>query len=71
MCHQASKSAKRWRGESLEKPLLEMVLEETGGNRIKAANVLGINRNTLRTKLKELGVETLRPARPRRKPTRR
>lgn len=56
---------------SIEKPLLEMVLEETGGNRIKAANVLGINRNTLRTKLKELGVETLRPARPRRKPTRR
>ena len=41
----------------VEKPLLEMVLEETGGNRLKAANVLGINRNTLRTRLRELGIE--------------
>ena len=55
----------------IERPLLEMVLEETGGNRIKAANVLGINRNTLRTKLKELGIEALRPARPRGKQARR
>ena len=40
----------------IEKPLLEMVLDETSGNRLKAANVLGINRNTLRAKLKEMGI---------------
>ncbi len=44
----------------IEKPLLEMVLEETGGNRLQAANVLGINRNTLRSKLVELGVNNRR-----------
>ena len=44
----------------IEKPLLEMVLDETGGNRLKAANVLGINRNTLRTKLKEMSIELRR-----------
>lgn len=48
----------------IEKPLLEMVLEETGGNRLKAANVLGINRNTLRTRLRELGIELPRSSRP-------
>jgi DNA-binding protein Fis len=44
----------------IEKPLLEMVLQETGGNRLKAANVLGINRNTLRTKLKEMSIDLRR-----------
>ena len=44
----------------IEKPLLEMVLEETGGNKIKAANILGINRNTLRSKIKELTIRTAR-----------
>lgn len=48
----------------IEKPLLEMVLEETGGNRLKAAKVLGINRNTLRTRLRELGIELPRSSRP-------
>lgn len=44
----------------IEKPLLEMALEETGKNRGKAANILGINRNTLRAKMKELSTEQRR-----------
>ena len=41
----------------VEKPLLEMTLQATGGNQLKAALVLGINRNTLRKKIAELGIE--------------
>ena len=37
----------------VERPLVEMVLKETAGNQTQAANVLGINRNTLRKKIKE------------------
>ena len=36
-----------------EKPLFKIVLEHTNGNRSKAADILGINRNTLHTKLVE------------------
>jgi DNA-binding NtrC family response regulator len=36
----------------VEKSLIELVLEETGGNQLKAAAALGINRTTLRTKIK-------------------
>ena len=43
--------------ESLEKPLLKRVLDLTGGNQIKASRILGINRNTLRTKLKHYGMK--------------
>jgi len=42
--------------ESLEKPLLKRVMELTGGNQLKASRILGINRNTLRTKLKHHGI---------------
>ncbi|GAB7129239.1 DNA-binding transcriptional regulator Fis [Amantichitinum ursilacus] len=35
----------------VEKPLLEMVLDHVAGNQTRAADVLGINRNTLRKKL--------------------
>jgi two-component system nitrogen regulation response regulator GlnG len=43
--------------ERVERPLLETVLEHTGGNQIRAAALLGINRNTLRKKITELGIE--------------
>ena len=41
----------------IERPLLERVLEHTAGNQLRAAALLGINRNTLRKKLTELGIE--------------
>ncbi|MCG9130517.1 sigma-54-dependent Fis family transcriptional regulator [Candidatus Poribacteria bacterium] len=39
--------------EIFEKPLFKIVLEHTNGNRSKASDILGINRNTLHTKLVE------------------
>ncbi len=42
---------------TVEKPLVESVLNRTEGNQLKAANILGINRNTLRSKIKKLGIE--------------
>lgn len=42
--------------DSFEKPLLERILRKTMGNKLEAARVLGINRNTLRSKLKRLGL---------------
>ncbi len=43
--------------QRVERPLLEVVLERTRGNQIRAAAMLGINRNTLRKKITELGIE--------------
>ena len=43
--------------ERVERPLLEVVLEHTGGNQLRAAAILGINRNTLRKKITELGID--------------
>ncbi len=40
-----------------EKPLFEIVLEHTEGNRSKASEILGINRNTLHTKLNEYDIK--------------
>lgn len=40
-----------------EKPLFEIVLEHTEGNRSKASEILGINRNTLHTKLTEYDIK--------------
>jgi two-component system nitrogen regulation response regulator GlnG len=44
----------------IERPLLGIALEATRGNQIKAAELLGINRNTLRKKIRELDIEILR-----------
>ena len=38
--------------QQLEKPLLSVVLEQTRGNQSKTAEILGLNRGTLRKKLK-------------------
>jgi len=43
--------------EAIEKPLLEQTLERCEGNQLKAARILGINRNTMRTKIKKLGID--------------
>lgn len=40
----------------VEKPLILRTLKATGGNQVKAAHVLGINRNTLRKKMADLGI---------------
>jgi two-component system, NtrC family, nitrogen regulation response regulator GlnG len=40
----------------VERPLLDLVMEHTGGNQVKAAEILGLNRNTLRRKLSEHGL---------------
>ncbi|MGL5631571.1 MAG: helix-turn-helix domain-containing protein [Azovibrio sp.] len=39
--------------KSVERPMLELVLRQAGGNQTQAAEMLGINRNTLRKKLAE------------------
>ncbi len=43
--------------ERIERPLLETVLQHTGGNQLRAAALLGINRNTLRKKIVELEID--------------
>jgi two-component system nitrogen regulation response regulator GlnG len=42
----------------VERPLFDLVLAHTGGNQVKAAELLGLNRNTLRKKLADLGMES-------------
>ena len=44
----------------VEKPLFAMSLAATRGNQIKAAHLLGINRNTLRKKIRELDIQVIR-----------
>jgi two-component system response regulator HydG len=42
--------------QEVEKALILKTLEDTGGNRTRAAEILGINRRTLQNKLKEYGI---------------
>jgi two-component system nitrogen regulation response regulator GlnG len=44
----------------IERPLLQLSLAATRGNQIRAAELLGVNRNTLRKKLRELEIEVVR-----------
>ena len=44
--------------QEVERPLLEIVMDHAGGNQTRAAEILGINRGTLRKKLQEYGLNT-------------
>jgi two-component system nitrogen regulation response regulator GlnG len=46
--------------ERVERPLFDLVMAKTGGNQVKAAEILGLNRNTLRKKLAAHGVTSRR-----------
>ena len=46
----------------IEKPLIGAALASTRGNQIKAAELLGLNRNTLRKKIRELDIQVIRIA---------
>jgi two-component system nitrogen regulation response regulator GlnG len=46
----------------IERPLLIAALTATRGNQIKAADLLGLNRNTLRKKVRDLDIQVFRGA---------
>ena len=51
----------------VERPLITQTLRETNGNQIRAARLLGLNRNTLRKKIKDLKIHIKEPAKTRKK----
>ncbi len=46
--------------EEVSRPLIRLTLAATRGNQVKAADVLGVNRNTLRKKIQDLGLDAAR-----------
>jgi two-component system nitrogen regulation response regulator GlnG len=42
----------------IERPLIEQAMRRADGNQVRAARILGLNRNTLRKKLVDLGIGT-------------
>ena len=44
----------------VERPLISLSLQATGGNQLRAAELLGLNRNTLRKKIRELDIPVSR-----------
>jgi two-component system nitrogen regulation response regulator GlnG len=53
----------------VERPLLRLVLEHTGNNQVKAAEILGLSRNTLRRRLQDFGLASPRAKMLRAKPS--
>ena len=51
--------------EEISRPLIRLTLDATRGNQVRAADVLGLNRNTLRKKINELGLEPTRTSKSR------
>ena len=49
--------------QAVERPLIELALRETHGNQIQAAQLLGLNRNTLRKKILECKISVKRRSR--------
>jgi len=49
---------------AVERPMIEMALRETNGNQIQAAQLLGLNRNTLRKKISECKISVKRQSQP-------
>ena len=47
----------------LERPLVAAALAATGGNQVRAADLLGLNRNTLRKKIRDLNIKMVSTAR--------
>ena len=58
--HVATSQSEAWGTWRLlvEKPLIEAALELTAGNQVQASLLLGVNRNTLRKRLREYGIAT-------------
>ena len=46
--------------QCVERPMIESVLQLADGNQSRAAEILGLNRNTLRKKMKEHGLDGAR-----------
>ena len=46
--------------KEIEVPLLTAALAATRGNQIRAADLLGLNRNTLRKKIRDLDIQVYR-----------
>src|SRR5262249_40824765 len=49
--------------DRVEAPLIAMALNACGGNQIKAADLLGLNRNTLRKKIRAHSIEIVKHSR--------
>lgn len=57
MAREGNKNFHRHFIPCVERPLIELALKKTNGNQIRAATLLGINRNTLRKKIHELKID--------------